>query len=412
VGEIEPELSPAVTPPPGNPRFPLLDGLRGINVLAVLVFHCSELTGTVGFGVGGRFCEVAATQGVLTFFAISGFLLYRPCVAARAGHRSPPRPLTYARRRILRVVPAYWVALTVLGIYPGLTGIFSGDWWRYYGYLQIYSARTDTLGLAVAWTLCVEVSFYLLLPFWAAALARLGGRRDLTRVELPALAVVAVGGIVVQCLGGAHHIDPQLATTLAGECTWLALGMALAVVSVHRGGRPHQLRWLPECAWLFGAAAYVGLMVLIPAHGLFGLILATREPVSGRLTLERSLLEAVMITGLLLPAVIPGRRGGLPAVVLASRPLAALGVISYSFYLWHLPIAEVLWAHSTFAFSATGWNLMAHIHSARTLVLFMIAFVATLVVATASYWLVERPFLMLKEPGSWPRRAMHMLRGR
>ncbi len=366
-------------------------------MLAVLVFHTSELTGTVGFGLGGRFAEIAATQGVLTFFGISGFLLYRPYVAGREGQGTPPALGAYLRRRVLRVVPAYWVVLTLLAIYPGLTGVFSGDWWRYYGYLQIYSVRTDGLGLAVAWTLCVEVSFYVLLPLWAAMMDRISQRDRGVRTELASLAVVVVAGILVTCLSGAHHLGSGLGGTLAGECTWFALGMGLAVVSVEREGREHALRWLPECLWALAAACYLGLMALVPSGGLFGLIAEANRPVSGRVTLERSVLEVVLTLSLLSTAAIPGRRRGLPERLLASSPMAGLGVISYSFYLWHLPIVELLATHSSTAFSATGWNVMAHVHTARTGILFVLALILTLIVATISYRLVERPFLMLKE---------------
>jgi hypothetical protein len=76
--------SPALAAPPGNPRFPLFDGLREIALLAVLLLHSSELSGRVGLSVGGRFGEAAGGLGVIAFFVISGFLLYRPFAAARA----------------------------------------------------------------------------------------------------------------------------------------------------------------------------------------------------------------------------------------------------------------------------------------------------------------------------------------
>src|SRR5437868_15371816 len=99
--------SPAFTAPPGNPRFPLFDGLRGIAVLAVLLLHSSEFSGRVGLGVGGRFGEAAGGLGVIVFFVISGFLLYRPLAAARATGRRRPPVHPYARRRALRILPAY-----------------------------------------------------------------------------------------------------------------------------------------------------------------------------------------------------------------------------------------------------------------------------------------------------------------
>jgi peptidoglycan/LPS O-acetylase OafA/YrhL len=79
--------------------------------------------------------------GVTVFFLISGFLLYRPFVLARFHEAQPVRGRDFARRRLLRIVPAYWLALTVLAIYPGLVGIWTHDWWIYYGFLQIYGAR-------------------------------------------------------------------------------------------------------------------------------------------------------------------------------------------------------------------------------------------------------------------------------
>jgi peptidoglycan/LPS O-acetylase OafA/YrhL len=69
------------------------------------------------------------------FFALSGFLLYRPYLAARLAGRPQPSTRSFLRRRWLRILPAYWVALTVLAIWPGLPGVFTGDWWRYYGLL-------------------------------------------------------------------------------------------------------------------------------------------------------------------------------------------------------------------------------------------------------------------------------------
>ena len=80
-------------------------------------------------------------QAPILFFAISGFLLYRPWVAAPR-----PAPRRYARRRALRILPAYWLALTLLAIFPGIVGVFTGDWWRYYLFLQLYSADTAQPG--------------------------------------------------------------------------------------------------------------------------------------------------------------------------------------------------------------------------------------------------------------------------
>jgi peptidoglycan/LPS O-acetylase OafA/YrhL len=130
--------SPALAAPPGSPRFPLFDGLRGIAVLGILSFHCAEFSGRIGIGPLGRASEVAGGEAVVVFFVISGFLLYRPYALARATGRRRTPVLRYARRRALRILPAYWIVLTILAVFPAVTGVFTGHWWRYYGYTQAY----------------------------------------------------------------------------------------------------------------------------------------------------------------------------------------------------------------------------------------------------------------------------------
>ncbi|MGH2892061.1 MAG: acyltransferase family protein, partial [Solirubrobacteraceae bacterium] len=227
--------SPAVAPPPGNPRFALFDSLRGIAVLCIIAFHVTSITGEINKPVIGDLFAVLGNQALIFFFVISGFLLYRPYAAAHGSGRGRPNTARYARRRALRILPAYWTALTVLAIFPGIVGAFSGDWWRYYFFLQAYSQRTLGGGIPPAWSLGVEVTFYLLLPLWAILIRRL--RRPLSsaswlRSELVPLSLVMALGVLVQVAAARLIVSSLLATTLLGECTWLALGMTLAVASV------------------------------------------------------------------------------------------------------------------------------------------------------------------------------------
>ena len=92
--------------------------------------------------------------GVTVFFVISGFLLYRPFVR-RAARRGEPAPDTraYAWRRFLRIVPAYWLALTVIAIWLSLDTVFDPAWHIpvFYGFAQIYvhPLELDGLGTGV-----------------------------------------------------------------------------------------------------------------------------------------------------------------------------------------------------------------------------------------------------------------------
>jgi peptidoglycan/LPS O-acetylase OafA/YrhL len=394
--------SPALAPPPGNPRFPLFDGLRGIAVVGILAYHVFEISAQLGLSVPGKLAEVAGTQAVLWFFAISGFLLYRPYVAARWRGRSGAPVRRYARRRALRILPGYWAILTILAIFPGIVGPFSSLGWRYYGYLQLYSKRTLTGGIPVAWTLCVEVVFYIALPVWAGAVRRLPDRRRLLGELLP-LAAVAGAGAVIQIAAARLDVSHLLGSSLAGQITWIALGMALAALSVAAQWDPTswpRVRQLAEHAglwWAIGIAAFAGQVALVPGGGVFGLIGALRTPQPLGQSVLKVGLEVIVTVAFLLPAVFGPTARGLPRRVLASAPVVWLGVISYSFYLWHFTVIEfIAWSRNPGVFSTRGLGLLNHLHTARTSVLFVASFVATALLATASYQFVELPFLRRK----------------
>jgi peptidoglycan/LPS O-acetylase OafA/YrhL len=389
--------SPAVAPPPGNPRFALFDSLRAIAVLAVITFHVVSLSGALARRVVGDVAAMLGSQGPILFFVISGFLLYRPYVAARAAGAPAPSIGRYARRRVLRIVPAYWLALTALALFPGITGVFSGDWWRYYLFLQLYWQDTVTGGIPVAWTLCVEASFYLVLPFWALAARRFG-------VELRALAVVAAGGAAVQVAAARNELSDLLATTLLGQCTWLALGMALAVASVRAERAPRDPRAVrlvvahPGLCWLGAGAAFAGLTALLQPGGVFGIAraVATQQPFAK--TIAAIALGVAVNVLLVAPAIFGQGAGGLPRRVLAAAPLAWLGLISYGMYLWHLTVAQLLALPSAPGhFSADGLDLATKVDHLTTPVLFVLTLAATTAIAAVSYHLVELPFLRRKE---------------
>ena len=399
--------SPAVAPPPGNPRFALFDSLRAISVLGMIAFHVASITGALERGLAGDGLAVLGPQALIQFFVISGFLLYRPFVAARARNATAPSVFRYGRRRVLRIVPAYWVALTVLAIFPGIVGVFTGDWWRYYFFLQLYSSRTVGGGIPVAWSLCVEVTFYILLPFWAMGLRhlRLGSGQDAwVRGELAALALVILGGVGVQLAAARNVVSDLVATTLLGQCVWLALGMTLAVASVfveHRDRDSRAARAVvehPGLCWLGAGAAFVGLTLLLRPGGLFGIVqtLTTAQPIGK--TLAAIALGVVINSLLTLPAVFGERAGGVPRRILAAAPLAWVGLVSYGMYLWHLAVAEVLGLpEDPRHFSASGLDLVARIDHLTTPILYVLVVAATAVLAAASYYLVELPFLRRKE---------------
>jgi peptidoglycan/LPS O-acetylase OafA/YrhL len=358
-----------VAPPPGHPRFPGLDALRAIAALGVLLSHASYESGATALASYGSLAA-QGVSGVTVFFVLSGFLLYRPFLAADLDGLRPVRLRDYARRRLLRIVPAYWLALTVIALWLGLDEVFSKDWWRYYGFLQVYDPRTSIRGLAAAWTLCVEMSFYAALPLFALGMRRLArGRSRAWRlnadlVVLAALAAVSVG-LRAWSLFDIGGIIP---ITLAGTFLWFAIGMALAGVSV-RGG----IGINPALAWAIAAVALIAM-----AEGLKGLQYSPRQ------WLFQHLVSAVMAGALVAPAVLG--EGGRIRALLSWRPLMLVGVVSYGIYLWQGAWVVKLPNH--------GFAELAGLTA-----------LASIAAATLSYRLLERPLMRLKHRRPGPPRT-------
>ncbi len=387
---FEPETvstSPALQPPPGNPRFPLFDSLRGVAILMVVVFHAAG-TAKVTHGTWAGALALQLFVGVLVFFTLSGFLIYRPFVAARAAGRPAPRLATYARRRVLRILPAYWLALTVLTVAGAVNGVDGDDWWRFYGFLQIYDARTFSLGIPVAWSLCVEITFYLALPFYAAlvTLAARGGR-SWVRVEVVALSFIVLGSLAFRGLVSARVVDPVLASSLPGVATFFAIGMGLAVASVALAEREESSRLARAVFRRSGLCWALAALALGLAAIPFGVTTYSQPESSWSDWYGNYVFSALTALFLVAPAVFGQAEPGLPRRLLRSPLLSWVGLVSYGLFLWHLPLLVKI--------AGTGFG---EIDIARPLILFAAALASGTIAAAASYYVVELPFLRLKEP--------------
>ena len=91
----------------------------------------------------------------------------------------------------------------MITIWLGLEGVFTADgFWRYFGFAQIYDPATALGGIGQAWTLCVEITFYLFLPVWAFAMRAIPARGDRRR----ALAIEVAGLIVLFAVSSIYKV--------------------------------------------------------------------------------------------------------------------------------------------------------------------------------------------------------------
>lgn len=382
----------AVSPPPGNTRFPMFDGLRAIAALSVLVYHAGFFS-RANEGEAGLSPFLARLNvGVAVFFVISGFLLYRPFLAARCGVAPAVRIRDYARRRTVRIIPAYWVALTVLAVYPGLPGVFTGRWWAYYGFAQDYSRSTILGGIGPAWSLGCEVVFYALLPFISLGLGHLASRTSegWWKIELAGLSALTVASVGWRVYADSHPSVPS--PTFASTFGWFALGMGLAVASVvHRAHPTGRLSVVARYSWAGWALAIVAYVVMCWGLGLGGGFVFLQRVTTAQ-DLAVYALSGVVAVGLALPAVFERTPRGVIGRLLGAPIVAWLGLVSYAVYLYHYPIAKLL----------NGGIRNGGDATLRFLWLAPATAAIAVAAAAASYYIVERPMLRFKE---WrPRR--------
>ncbi len=383
-------------------RFPCFDGLRAIAAVLVVLVHTSFASGFTTRSPEGIY-TARLEIGVSVFFLISGFLLYRPFAASHLGGGLSPDVGRFWVRRLLRIVPAYWLAFGITSYVMHANTLRPG--WRsvliYLGFAQIYFPSHALTWITQAWSLCTEVTFYLFLPLFAAAVvARRRSEHNQLARELGAVAALFVTGLGFRFW--LLHVHRPLAYVMLDwlpSCLDLfALGMLLAVLSswlTHHRRQPRAL-WHPVMPWVSWAAAAATLWGV--AHiGSPRLPLEHNPPGRG---IAQELLYGLFALFLLLPAVFGPQPRGLIRRALASRPVVALGVVSYGVYLWHQAWVDMYlrWYHDLFR--------------ARPLEMFAVVAGLAVACATASYVVVERPVLALKDrlgwwatPGATPARA-------
>jgi peptidoglycan/LPS O-acetylase OafA/YrhL len=372
-------------------HFPLMDSIRAIALLSMMAAHTSFFIALNG---SHALQHVRFDFAVRVFFVISAFLLYRPFVRSRLRDDWVPSTKAYAWRRLLRIVPCYWVALTAITIWLGLHGVFTASGIpTFYGLAQIYRESTILGGLPQAWSISVELAFYVMLPLYAMLMRRVRARDSRARLgqELAGAAVLFLISVAFKAvLGATGAIEDEHAVFLqSNPLVFLddfALGMALAAVSAFyekRSDLPGALRVVDRWPALPWAIAVGALVVVSTQLGLSGQL---GEPVHPSQYIERHYLFMVVALGLVLPAMFGDPARGLVRRILANRVLLYLGAISYAVYLYHFAVLIQL----------ENWDFRSLAHGSASWLWYPAALAAGVAIATVSLHVVERPFLKLK----------------
>ncbi|MFQ6393430.1 acyltransferase family protein [Nocardia sp. KC 131] len=352
---------------------PALEGMRGMAALGVVLTHVAFQTGAAGTPVLGRVLE-RFDMAVAVFFALSGFLLWRPHAASARGLGTAPSVGYYLRHRAARVLPAYWVVVcAVLVLLPSAASTAGlRVWVANLGLLQVFVPLTLTDGLTQMWSLSVEASFYLVLPLLAFAMVRLRGTAVRWRVPviLASAAVALSWNFIPVPTPDAIHSD----NWLPGYLPWFAAGMLLAEL-VDNANSLSLRRRIAGNQWVMWAIALSAfLFSATDIGGPAGLTHAEPWQYAAKMA-----LGTVIGFALLAPLVLrapPAR----PHRWLESRVAATIGRWSYGIFLWHLVVLSVIFpVFGILPFRGNFGYVLA------------LTIALTLPVAAASYALVEEP---------------------
>ena len=354
-----------------------LDGLRAIAALSVLALHV-WLYGKPQPDAPTRdsALEYAAFElrlGLVFFFVLSGYLLYRAFAAAALRRTARVDVRDYARRRFARIVPAYYLALggTIALVWgergaPGVRLPDASALPLFLVFGQNYSSETFMQLNPVVWTLGLEVAFYISLPLIGVTAYRFA--RGRARAQVFLLAGLAALGLAYSAVDYYAAWSPIAGKALFAYLPHFACGMLVALWAESRRSRD-----APALSPAATAALAAGGFGLAIGDGIWHALAAT--PANDPLLSIVGDVPAAAGFALVVAAVVAGSG---PAVAWTGvAPLAWVGLVSYGLYLWHVPIL---------LFARANGLLPSGFVPALVAILPVV-----LAVSAASWYLVERP---------------------
>jgi peptidoglycan/LPS O-acetylase OafA/YrhL len=349
--ELEEGIVGGMSPSGSKSAFPYradIDGLRAVAVMLVVAFHLGARDFFGGF------------IGVDVFFVISGFLI--SSVILRDIEESRFSLVAFYERRIRRIIPALVVMLFVTAavccyyqLPSQLVSTAKSLLAATFSFSNVfflmttnYFSNNDTKPFLPTWSLAVEEQFYIVFPLFLMLIRRFLPGRFKT-----AIVSVAVASFILSAWS--LHAFPSAVFYLPITRAWeLLLGTMLAMGIFPR---IESKIWRNVCS----------------ALGLAGILVSGSFPFPGVAGLVPCLGAALIIAAGQTGSSVVGR-------LLSLKPVVFIGLISYSLYLWHWPI--IMFQHMS----------VLQIPNASNHVLKGTAVIVSMIVATLSWWFVERPF--------------------
>ena len=307
-------------------RIPELDGVRGLAILLVLVWHYGVGSVSAGAGTWQSYALIQfglSWSGVDLFFVLSGFLIGGILYDAKG---SASYFKTFYGRRLFRILPIYfiWLLLFQLGLNVAghhsssiLQNLFNRDipGWSYPLFIQnFFMSSRQTFGpqwIAVTWSLAVEEQFYLLLP----VLVRHLNHRGVTRLAVAAIIFAPIIRFILWRSGN-DYFGPY--TLLPCRADALGFGVLIAMACRNKS----VWEWLeshrPQLYVAFVVLGSGVILLTVRRHYLF--------------VVGLTWIAAFYSSMLLLAMVNPGP---IETFIFGNRWLRKLGIVAYAVYLLH-----------------------------------------------------------------------------
>lgn len=353
----------------------MVDGLRFLAIMPVILQHTSERLikhGTVAFSTPIKEDQLAflasrGTIGVFLFFAISGFMLSLPFARHHLDGAKAPSLKQYFTRRFTRIEPPYLVWMTVFAIVLLVQGAWAfGDllphWLASCFYLHNLIYNDYSVINPVAWSLEIEIQFYLIAPWLVGLFFSIKNAKHRQWVLLASI----FGYITLQHALGWHHSPYK--PTLLGQLQHFLVGI-----------------WLADC--------YLTRWTKAPsANGLWD-VLAVPLALTMAYTWTEEYGKSIVFDSALMLFFTAAFRGNLFSKFLNNQWVAIIGGMCYTIYLTHLPMLEMQLRFTK------NWVLTNH-YLPNLLLQLALGLPLVLITSALFYLLLEKPF-MKKTPPSF-----------